>query len=139
MRGSFRFILYLVTIAASVAFALSLARAATPDLKPPQVTVNYIFSPRPLLQDHSTRLYYEMVVTNFIPLDYQLESVEADAAAKRFIFTGDTLKGMTRIAGLSADASHSLTIAAGRTVIIFMELDFDHPWEVPATIRNILP
>lgn len=132
-----------VTIACLQAIAtcvvsVPIASPTEPDLKPPQVTANYIFPPSPLLQDHRTRLYYEIVITDYIPLDYQLESAEADAGPKQFIFSGDILKGMTREAGAAGSASQSLTIGAGHTVVLFMALAFDHPWEVPAIIHNIL-
>lgn len=112
--------------------------AGGPDLKPPQVTVDYIFPPSPLIQDRHTRLYYEMVVTNYIPIAYQLEAVHVQAGAKTFSFTGSALEGMTRTAGVAGDKTHSLEIAAGGTTIVFIALEFAHPWEVPAVVNNTL-
>jgi hypothetical protein len=48
------------------------------DLKPPQVTVNFIFPPSPLIQDGKARLVYEMVITNYVPIAYTLESINVD-------------------------------------------------------------
>jgi len=112
--------------------------AESPDLKPPQVTVNYIFPPSPLIQDRLTRLFYEMVITNYIPIDYQLEALDVEAGAKEFSFTGSTLKGMTRTAGIAGAAAGSLQIKAGQTMIVFVAAEFAHPWEVPAAINNTL-
>jgi hypothetical protein len=137
MRGELRLVVYWLTFVLAIALVRN-AIAAAPDLKPPQVTVNYIFPPSPLLQDHRVRLYYEMIITDYIPLEYQLQSIEADAGPKRFIFNGDTLKGMTRAAGQPGDASQSLRLGGGGTVVVFVALEFDHPWEVPAVIRNTL-
>ena len=112
--------------------------AGGPDLKPPQVTVNYIFPPGPLIQDRRTRLYYEMVVTNYIPIAYQLAAVDVEAGAKAFSFAGPALKDMTRTAGVAGQTAHSLEIAAGGTTIVFIGLDFAHSWEVPAAVNNTL-
>ena len=112
--------------------------AEAPDLKPPQVTVNYIFPPSPLIQDRQTRLFYEMVITNYVPIDYQLEAVGVEAGARKFSFNGSTLKDMTRTAGIAGAETRSLQIKAGQTTLVFVSLDFAHPWEVPAEIKNTL-
>jgi hypothetical protein len=138
MRAKSLFVQWLPAIAIGLACANTIAIAETTDLKPPQISANYIFPPSPLLQGHEARLYYEIALTDYIPLDYQLVSVEADAGPKHFIFNGDTLKGMTREAGVSGSASQTLKIGAGRTVIVFMALEFDHPWEVPGVIQHNL-
>jgi murein DD-endopeptidase MepM/ murein hydrolase activator NlpD len=107
-----------------------------PDLKPPQVTVDYIFPPSPLIQERRTRLYYEMVITNYIPIAYQLAALDVEAGAKAFSFAGSALKNMTRTAGVAGEQSHSLEVAAGRTTIVFITLEFAHSWEVPAVVNN---
>jgi hypothetical protein len=112
--------------------------AESPDLKPPQVTANYIFSPSPLIQDRHTRLYYEIVITNYVPIAYQLEALDVIAGAQAFSFAGSALEDMTRTAGVAGDKAHSLQTAAGGTTILYVALEFAHPWQVPATLNNTL-
>ena len=112
--------------------------AEQPDLKPPQVTANYIFPPSPLIQDRRARLYYEIVITNYAPSAYQLEAIDAEAGAKEFSFAGPVLKGMTRTAGVAGVESHSLKIGGGGTVVVFIGLEFAHPWELPPAVNNTL-
>jgi len=138
MRIGPRCIVFALALIWCAALKPSILSAGGPDLKPPQVTVNYIFPPSPLIQDRRTRLYYEMAVTNYIPIAYRLETVDVQAGTKAFSFTGSVLEGMTRTAGVAGDKAHSLEIGAGGTTIVFVALEFAHPWEVPGVINNTL-
>ena len=51
-------------------FAPASAAADSPDPKPPQVSVDFLFPPSPLIQAGKPRLVYEMCVTNYVPLTY---------------------------------------------------------------------
>jgi hypothetical protein len=47
------------------------------DPHPPQLNVSFLAQPAPIVQDGSTRLVYEMVITNFSNNKYVLDAVEA--------------------------------------------------------------
>ena len=47
------------------------------------ITVSFLAQPAPLVQDGTTRLYYEMVVTNFARDSYVLDAVEACPACQK--------------------------------------------------------
>src|SRR5689334_4742455 len=111
----------LVCLAAIVPTTLA---SATIDTKPPQVTVNFIFQPSPLIQYGAARLVYEMVITNYVPLAYTLESITVDAGARQFSYSGEALKEMMRFAGESSSAAQTLQISGGRTAIVFFVLEF---------------
>jgi Peptidase family M23 len=114
------------------------ASAALADPKPPQVTASFIYPPSPLIQHGTAWLVYEMVITNYIPPSYTLESIEVSAGARKFSYSGDTLKDMTRLAGAAAPAAQSRTIEGGRTVIVFFALDFRRASDIPAALDHTL-
>ena len=125
-----------------IAFCLSPVGSAAPalaaviDPKPPQVTVNFIFPPSPLIQHGTARLVYEMVITNYVPPAYTLESIEVDAGPKKFSYSGDVLKQMTRLAGEAPPLAQSRKLEGGRTIIIFFMLDFKHASDIPTTLGH---
>jgi hypothetical protein len=114
------------------------APTAATDPKPPQVTVNFIFPPSPLIQHGTARLVYEMVITNYVPAAYTLESIEVDAGPKKFSYSDDALKEMTRLAGEAPPSAQSLKLEGGRTVIVFFTLDFKHASDIPTTLSHTL-
>ena len=61
------------------------------DPHPPQLTVTFLAQPAPIVQDGSTRLYYEMVITSFAKDSYSLDAVEAKAGATKARFDGQSL------------------------------------------------
>jgi hypothetical protein len=63
----------------------SAAPATLTDPKPPQMTASFIYPPSPLIQHGSAWLAYEMVITNYIPPTYTLDSIEVTAGAKKFL------------------------------------------------------
>jgi len=84
------------------------------DLKPPQVTVDFIFPPSPLIQYGAPRLVYEMVITNYLPMGYTLESVIIDSGEQRFSYSGETLFHPCA-GGWQTHAKLSRTLYAGVT------------------------
>jgi murein DD-endopeptidase MepM/ murein hydrolase activator NlpD len=114
------------------------ARAALADPKPPQVTASFIYPPSPLIQYGTAWLVYEMVITNYIPPSYTLDSIAVSAGARQFSYSGDTLKDMTRLAGAAAQAAHSRTLEGGRTIIVFFALDFTRASDVPTALSHTL-
>ena len=134
-------ILYLMLMISFCTAAVGSATAAPPaatDPKPPQVTVNFIFPPSPLIQHGMARLVYEMVITNYVPTAYTLESIEVDAGPKKFSYSGDALKEMTRPAGEAPPSAQSRKLEGGRTVVVFFTLDFKHASDIPRTLSHTL-
>ena len=64
------------------------------DRHPPQLSVSFLAEPAPIVQDGSTRLVYEMAVSNFSKSRYVLETIEARAGQTRASFSGPTLTSM---------------------------------------------
>jgi hypothetical protein len=128
----------LIVMAFMLIAPLNGALAEKLDLKPPQVTADFIFPPSPLLQDGKAWLTYEMKLTNYIPPAYTLEAIDVNAGAANFSYAGDTLKDMMRLAGDAAPAPKSLTIAGGQTVLIFFMLEFPEPSAIPAIVNHTL-
>jgi hypothetical protein len=115
---------------AALLLATGLARAGDPH--PPQLNVTFLAQPAPLIQDGTTRLYYEMVVTNFASSDYTLDAVEATAGATTAKFDSQALAKMIRPLGVAKteqapeqapEQATDRVIAGGRSVIVFLELD----------------
>jgi hypothetical protein len=118
-------------------FAVRAAGAGL-DLKPPQVTVTFIFPPSPLIQDGTARLVYEMVVTNYVAIAYTLESIGVEYANRQVSFSGESLKPMIRFAGEPASTPPSLKIEGGRTAVVFLMLQFENPSQIPASLEHTL-
>src|SRR5438046_4705415 len=105
--------------------------SASSDLKPPQVTVSFIFPPSPLIQDGTARLVYEMVITNYIAVAYTLESISVDCGNRKFTYSGEVLNRMVRFAGESGSIARTLEIAGGRTAVVFFVLQFEDQSQIP--------
>jgi hypothetical protein len=112
--------------------------AGSPDLKPPQVTVRFIFTPSPLIQYGAARLFYEMVITNYIRDAYVLESIDVDCGDRKVSYAGETLKAMVRFAGESRSRVETLRIGGGQTTVVFFMLQFDEVSKIPALLRHTL-
>jgi hypothetical protein len=106
----------LIGTIAIMTFASGLARASAaadpPDPKPPQVSVDFLFPPSPLIQSGKPRLVYEMRITNYVPLIYTLDAIEVHAGSKTFNYAGETLRQMTRFLGEQAQTAATLKIRA---------------------------
>src|SRR5262245_15054316 len=108
---------------------LCLLLLATPvradDPHPPQLTVIFLAQPAPIVQDGSTRLYYEMVITSFAKDSYSLDAVEAKAGATKARFDGQSLAALILRPGAppKPESAADRTIESGRSVIVFLELN----------------
>jgi hypothetical protein len=91
------------------------------------------------VQDGSTRLVYEMVITNFSNNKYVLDAVEAKAGTAQFTFAGSALAGMIIPLGAwgQPDGSADRTVNGGRSLIVFLLLDLGNS-KAPSTIEHSL-
>ena len=109
------------------------------DPHPPQITVSFLAQPAPLVQDGTTRLYYEMVVTNFAKDSYVLDAVEATAGAAKTTFEGAPLAALMLRPGAAGKAGPTadLSIPSGHAVIVFLELNLSKD-KAPPSIAHVL-
>ena len=109
------------------------------DPHPPQIAVSFLAQPAPLVQDGTTRLYYEMVVTNFAKDSYLLDAIEATAGATKTTFEGVPLAALMLRPGAAGKAKTpaDLSIASGRAVIVFLELNLGKD-KAPPAIMHVL-
>jgi hypothetical protein len=138
IRLAILYLTLMISFCLSPVGSAAAAPAVATDPKPPQVTVNFIFPPSPLIQHGTARLVYEMVITNYVPPAYTLESIEVEAGPKKFSYSGDALKEMTRLAGEAPSSAQSRKLEGGRTVIVFFTLDFKHASDIPTTLSHTL-
>jgi hypothetical protein len=116
---------------AHLAFGLCLGLAdthafAADDPTAPQLSVGFLANPRPLIQNDSLHLVYEMEITNFGQWAYTIDSIEAKSESSTLTYSASTLAGMMRVLGRPQDASASTPdrlIDGGRTVIVYFTLD----------------
>ena len=126
----------IMTVAGGLAPAIAAADSSDP--KPPQVSVDFLFPPSPLIQVGKPRLVYEMRVTNYVPVPYTLDAVEVHAGSKTFGYAGGTLRKMTRFLGEKAPAAATLKLEPGQSAIVFFILGFDERAEVPHELEHTL-
>jgi hypothetical protein len=109
------------------------------DPHPPQLNVTFLAQPAPIVQDSSTRLYYEMVITNFANNSYFLDAVEAEAGATKAKFDGQPLAAMIVRLGAwgKPEGLANRTIESGHAVIVFLELNLNRN-KAPSTIEHSL-
>ncbi|HZZ62799.1 MAG TPA: M23 family metallopeptidase [Roseiarcus sp.] len=106
----------------AVAFLLVATPALADDPRPPQVAVSFLAEPAPIVQDGSTKLFYEMALTNYAPVAYVLDSVEAQAADTRTIFDAAALaKAFVRLGGRAPAPNRRL--AGGESALVFLMAD----------------
>jgi hypothetical protein len=53
------------------------------DPHPPQLNVTFLAQPAAIVQEGSTRIYYEMVITNYTKNSYILDAIEAKMVGRR--------------------------------------------------------
>jgi len=109
------------------------------DPHPPQLNVSFLAPPAPIVQDGSTRLVYEMVITNFSNNKYLLDAVEADAGAARVTFSGSELADIVVRLGAWGQPHEPTdrTIDGDRSVIVFLLIDLGNR-KAPSTIEHTL-
>jgi hypothetical protein len=127
-----------ILVLLAVILASVRASAAGPDLKPPQVTVNFIFPPSPLIQFGAAHLVYEMVITNYVPVAYTLESINVDCGDRQFSYSAETLKEMMRLAGETRSSAQTTQILGGSTAVVFFMLQFENASQIPGSLYHTL-
>src|ERR1700752_2057341 len=119
-----------------LAFAAALFAhpAAASDPRPPQLQTPFLAEPAPIVQYGSTKLVYEMLVTNFSKRSYVLDSIDAKAGAAHSSFSGTVLAGMIAHLGPwdPVAGPESRTIAAGRSLVVYFLLDLGDAKAPPA-------
>lgn len=123
----------------SFCLLLSATAALAGDPHPPLLNVSFLAQPSPIVQNGATRLFYEMLITNFSKNAYVLDSVEASAGDTKSKVSGAALSPLMLHAGVTvpADDLAARTIDGGRSVIVFLALDFGKS-PAPDTIANTL-
>ena len=108
------------------------------DPRPPQINVSFLAEPSPIMQYGSTRLVYEMLITNFSKNSYVLDSIETKAGTAQSKFDGAPLAAMIRHVGAPAPPTGPVDtkIDAGRSAILFFMLDLGR--NVPIKIEHLL-
>lgn len=113
--------------------------AAAGDARPPQLQISFLAEPAPIVQYGSTKLVYEMVVTNFSKRSYAFDAIETKAGPSQFSFSGAALATMMSHLGpwdpVAGPASR--TIAAGRSLILYFMLDLGEG-KAPQAIEHSL-
>jgi murein DD-endopeptidase MepM/ murein hydrolase activator NlpD len=120
-------------------FLLLVTPVRAGDPHPPQINVTFLAQPAAIVQEGSTRLYYEMIITNVAKDSYVLEAVEAKAGATQTKFNGQALTAMiVRLGAWGQPESRAdRTIEGGRGVIVFLASDLGRG-KVPSTIEHSL-
>ena len=120
-------------------FLLFVTPVRAGDPHPPQLNVTFLAQPAAIVQDGSTRLYYEMVITNFTKSSYVLDAIEAKAGATQTIFDGQPLAAMIVRLGAwgQPESPADRSVEGGRGVIVFMTLDLGKS-KAPSTIEHSL-
>ena len=118
---------------------LFMTPALAGDPYPPQMSVSFLAEPSPIVQDGSTRLVYEMAVTNYAKSRYVLETIEAKAGRTRASFSGPTLTSMIVRFGSDGkpDMAKGGAIEGGGGAIIFLMLDLGRD-QAPGAIEHSL-
>jgi len=91
----------------------------------PQLNVSFLAPPAPIVQNGSTRLFYEMLITNFSKTAFILDAIAAKAGDTQSKVSGTTLAPLMIHLGAPAakDDLAARTIESGRSVMIFLMLD----------------
>jgi Peptidase family M23 len=126
-----------VVLLSIVIFFTKPASAADP--RPPQLQISFLAEPAPIVQYGSTKLVYEMVVTNFSKKSYVFDAIETKAGPSRFSFSGTALAAMMTHLGPwdPATGPASRTIAAGRSLVVYFVLDLGES-KAPHAIEHSL-
>jgi murein DD-endopeptidase len=109
------------------------------DPHPPQLNVSFLSQPAPIVQYGTTRLVYEMVISNFSKSAYLLDAINTKAGAAQSKFSGEPLAAMIIHLGVPArpKGPADRTIEAGQTAMIFFLLDIGDT-TVPGAIEHSL-
>jgi hypothetical protein len=118
---------------------LGVAPVFAGDPHAPQLNVSFLAPPAPIVQNGSTRLFYEMLITNFAKTAFVLDTIEAKAGDTQSEVSGATLAPLMIHLGAPAtkDDLAVRTIESGRSVMTFLMLDFGKA-NVPDTVAHTL-
>jgi hypothetical protein len=91
----------------------------------PQLSVSFLAPPAPIVQNGSTHLFYEMLITSFAKGAFVLDAIDANAGDTQSKVAGATLAPLMIHLGAPAakDDLAARTIESGRSVMIFLTLD----------------
>jgi hypothetical protein len=109
------------------------------DPRPPSLNVSFLAPPSPIVQNGQTRLFYEMLIINFSKNTYVLDAIEARAGDTESKLSGAALSPLILHLGAPApnDELAGRTIQGGRSVIIFLTLDFGKS-SAPSAVMHTL-
>ncbi len=119
----------MIAVVRSLVFCGLLLFAGTPalagDPHAPQLNVSFLAPPAPIVQNGATRLFYEMLITNFAKTAFVLDAIEAKAGDTQSKVSGTTLSPLMIHLGAPAakDDVAARTLESGRSVMIFLTLD----------------
>jgi hypothetical protein len=115
--------LFCLLLAAPPLLAAPTAFASDPH--PPPLNVSFLAQPSPIVQNGQTRLFYEMLITNFSKSTYVLDAIEAKAGETQTKVSGAALAQLIAHLGVSAPSDERLarTIGGGRSIIVYLTLD----------------
>jgi hypothetical protein len=119
---------------------LLFAKAASAgDPRPQQLQISFLAQPAPIVQYGSTKVVYEMVVTNFSKKSYVFDAIETKAGPAQFSFSGGALAAMMMHVGTwdPAAGPASRTIASGRSLIVYFLLDLGES-KAPRAVEHSL-
>ncbi len=118
---------------------LFMAPVLAGDPHPPQLSVSFLAEPAPIVQNGSTRLVYEMAVSNFSKSRYVVDTVEAKAGQTHASFSGQALASIMVRLGSDGkpDMAADGTIQGGGGAIIFLMLDLGKD-QAPSAIEHSL-
>ncbi len=103
----------------------------------PQLNESFLAQPAPIVQYGSTRLVYEMLITNFSKIRYVIDAVDTKIGKMQSNFNGTPLEAMIAHLGVPQEGVVGRTIEAGRSAIIFFMLDLGRT-KAPRPIEHSL-
>lgn len=124
----------------AIAFVALVQPSLAADPRPPQIVVSFLNEPAPIVQDGSTKLVYEMVLTNFVNSRYVIDSIEARAGDTDATFDAATLSSMMQRfdqRGREPPSGDPRTLEDGRSAVVFFMLDLGKA-KAPSTIAHRL-
>ncbi len=126
-----------LTIFFCLLFAAPAAFAGDPH--PPLLNVSFLAQPAPIVQNGQTRLFYEMLITNFSKNSYVLDAIEARAGDAQTKFSGAELSPLIQHLGTAPpnEQRAARTIQGGRSVIVFLTLDLGKS-SAPSAVTHTL-
>jgi len=104
---------------------LAASPALAGDPHPPPLNVSFLAQPSPIVQNGQTRLFYEMLITNFSKSAYVLDAIEAKAGDTQTKVSGPAFAPLIANLGVATpnDERVARTIGGGRSVIVYLTLD----------------